>query len=60
MNLVNQFLVYLAPKLLGGARTALGGIGVESMPDAKNLSIESVTTLGTDLLIVANPIPSET
>lgn len=59
MNLVNQYLVYLAPKLLGGERTALRGIGVESMPEAKNLTIESVTPLGTDLLIVANPQASE-
>ena len=59
MNLVNQYLVYLAPKLLGGERTALRGIGVESMPEAKNLTIESVTPLGTDLLIVANPQVSE-
>lgn len=54
-NLVDEFVIYLAPVLLGGTRTALGEIGVASMPQAKHLSITHSQTLGQDLLVVANP-----
>jgi len=54
-GLVNEYVIYLAPMLLGGARTALTDIGVGSMPDAKHLNIKSSQPLGADLLIVAAP-----
>jgi diaminohydroxyphosphoribosylaminopyrimidine deaminase/5-amino-6-(5-phosphoribosylamino)uracil reductase len=54
-NLVDEFVVYLAPMLLGGTRNALGEIGVASMPQAKHLAIRSTQTLGNDLLVVAHP-----
>jgi len=57
-NLVNEFVIYQAPMLLGGTRTALGDIGVASMPQAKHLSVASVSQLGSDLLIIANPATS--
>ena len=57
-NLVNEYVIYQAPMLLGGTRTALGDIGVASMPQAKHLSVASVSQLGSDLLIIANPATS--
>jgi diaminohydroxyphosphoribosylaminopyrimidine deaminase/5-amino-6-(5-phosphoribosylamino)uracil reductase len=54
-GLVNEYVIYLAPMLLGGARTALTDIGVGSMPDAKHLRIKSSQPLGEDLLIIAAP-----
>lgn len=52
-GLVNEYLVYLAPKVLGGSRVALQDIGVGSMPEAVELKFESVTQLGEDILIRA-------
>ena len=52
-GLVNEYLVYLAPKVLGGSRVALQDIGVGSMPEAVELKFESVTELGEDILIRA-------
>ena len=56
-NLVDQFIIYLAPMLLGGSRTALGDIAVPSMPQAKHLSFDYTLALGDDILIVARPKP---
>jgi diaminohydroxyphosphoribosylaminopyrimidine deaminase / 5-amino-6-(5-phosphoribosylamino)uracil reductase len=57
-NLVDQFIIYLAPMLLGGNRNALGDIAVASMPQAKHLSIDYTMPLGDDILIVARPMPT--
>ncbi len=57
-NLVDQFIIYLAPMLLGGNRNALGDIAVTSMPQAKHLSIDYTMPLGDDILIVARPMPA--
>ena len=54
-GLVDEYLLYLAPVLLGGPRTALGDIGVASIGDARRLEIASVQNLGDDLLVVAHP-----
>ena len=55
-GLVDEYLVYLAPVLLGGERLALTDIGVGSIRDARRLSINRVERLGDDLMIVARPI----
>ena len=52
---VNEYVIYLAPMLLGGERTALTQIGVGSMPAAKHLHIADTQKLGDDILIVATP-----
>jgi diaminohydroxyphosphoribosylaminopyrimidine deaminase/5-amino-6-(5-phosphoribosylamino)uracil reductase len=52
-GLVNEYLVYLAPKVLGGSRVALHDVGVGSMPEAVELRFESITRLGEDILIRA-------
>ena len=55
-GLVDEYLVYLAPVLLGGGRLALSDIGVGSIGEARRLSIDSVERLGDDLLVVARPV----
>lgn len=54
-GLVDEYLIYLAPTLLGGARTALLDIGVESIADQRPLTIDRVDRLGADLLLIAHP-----
>jgi len=54
-GLVDEYLVYLAPSLLGGDRLAIGDIGVGTIGEARRLRITSVEHLGDDLLITATP-----
>ncbi|TQJ32789.1 bifunctional diaminohydroxyphosphoribosylaminopyrimidine deaminase/5-amino-6-(5-phosphoribosylamino)uracil reductase RibD [Microbacterium sp. SLBN-146] len=49
----DEVLAYIAPVLLGGARLALGDLGVDTIAQARRLSVASVERLGDDLLIVA-------
>jgi len=55
-GLVDEYLIYLAPTLLGGPRTALGDIGVATIGDQRRLRITAVEELGDDLLLVARPV----
>ena len=54
-GLVDEYLVYLGPMLLGGAQLAIGDIGVSSIGDAKRLRITAIEQLGEDILVVARP-----
>jgi diaminohydroxyphosphoribosylaminopyrimidine deaminase/5-amino-6-(5-phosphoribosylamino)uracil reductase len=54
-GLVDEYLVYLAPTLLGGGRLALGEIGVSGIDEQRRLTIEHYGRLGDDLLVVARP-----
>jgi diaminohydroxyphosphoribosylaminopyrimidine deaminase / 5-amino-6-(5-phosphoribosylamino)uracil reductase len=54
-GLVDEYLIYLAPALLGGGRNALEEIGVGTIDEQRRLSIVSVETLGGDLAIIARP-----
>lgn len=54
-GLADELLVYVAPVLLGGDRLALHDIGVTTIGEARRLAVASVTPLGDDLLIVAQP-----
>jgi diaminohydroxyphosphoribosylaminopyrimidine deaminase/5-amino-6-(5-phosphoribosylamino)uracil reductase len=56
-GLVDEYLVYLAPVLLGGGRLALTDIGVGTIGEVRRLSIDSIEPLGDDLLVVARPAP---
>ena len=58
-GLADEVLVYLAPLLLGGPRTALDDLGVNTMAEAHRLSIRSIETLGDDLLITCRPLPRD-
>jgi diaminohydroxyphosphoribosylaminopyrimidine deaminase/5-amino-6-(5-phosphoribosylamino)uracil reductase len=52
-GLVDEYLVYLAPTLLGGPRTALDDLGVRSIEEQRRLHVVSTTPLGDDILVVA-------
>jgi len=52
-GLVDEYLVYLAPTLLGGPMTAIGDIGVATIGEQRRLSITQIEQLGDDLLIIA-------
>ena len=54
-GLADELLIYLAPKLLGGPKVALGELGVSTIAEAKSLSITELRPLGNDVLIVALP-----
>ena len=54
-GLVDDVLVYLAPLLLGGPKTAIDDLGVTTMSEALALRIHHIESLGDDLLIVARP-----
>ena len=54
-GLADELVVYLAPKLLGGPRMAVGDLGIDSIGDAIPLTFMSIETLGDDLMIVARP-----
>jgi diaminohydroxyphosphoribosylaminopyrimidine deaminase/5-amino-6-(5-phosphoribosylamino)uracil reductase len=52
-GLVDEYLVYLAPTLLGGPKTAIGDIGVAAIGEQRRLSITQIERLGDDILVVA-------
>jgi len=54
-GLVDDVLVYLAPLLLGGPKTAIDDLGVTTMNEALALRIHHIESLGDDVLIVARP-----
>ena len=55
-GVVDRFVLYLAPKLIGGAAapSVLGGVGVAAIGDATPVSIRSVERLGDDVKVVAD------
>lgn len=54
-GLADEYVVYLAPLLLGGDRLAIGDIGVATLGEARQLDIVSVDRLGDDIKIIARP-----
>ncbi|WP_210418467.1 bifunctional diaminohydroxyphosphoribosylaminopyrimidine deaminase/5-amino-6-(5-phosphoribosylamino)uracil reductase RibD [Agromyces intestinalis] len=55
-GLADELLVYLAPALLGGPRTAIGDLGIATITQAQRYDFTDVTRLGDDLLVVARPV----
>ena len=53
-GLADEFLVYMAPMLLGGDKTALKDLGIGSISEAIDLEIKELGTLGKDVFIRAN------
>jgi diaminohydroxyphosphoribosylaminopyrimidine deaminase/5-amino-6-(5-phosphoribosylamino)uracil reductase len=55
-GIVDRLVLYLAPKLIGGAASPgiLGGDGVHAIAGALPLTISDVTTIGNDLKVVAD------
>jgi diaminohydroxyphosphoribosylaminopyrimidine deaminase/5-amino-6-(5-phosphoribosylamino)uracil reductase len=56
LDLVDEFVVYLAPKLIGGDKLAIGSIDVPSIDEAKALEFTDVTRLGADIQVIARPV----
>ncbi|MBB6444982.1 bifunctional diaminohydroxyphosphoribosylaminopyrimidine deaminase/5-amino-6-(5-phosphoribosylamino)uracil reductase RibD [Bacillus benzoevorans] len=56
-GLIHKYLIYVAPKILGGRHslTPFTGADVESMDEAVQLEFDSVAHIGNDLLITAYP-----
>lgn len=54
-GLADEYLVYVAPVLLGGDRLAVRDVGVTTIAEALRLAPARIETLGDDLLIVASP-----
>ena len=54
-GLADEFAIYLAPTLLGGARTATGDLGIPTIGAQQRLTITTIEHLGNDLLITARP-----
>lgn len=57
LGLVDEFLIYQAALLIGGDRTSLRNIGVETMVEAIQLEYKEVRMLGNDVFIRAVPKP---
>lgn len=57
-RLVDRLLVFVAPKISGGAcaPSPVGGAGVARMADALAISIDRVERIGSDILIEAYPV----
>jgi diaminohydroxyphosphoribosylaminopyrimidine deaminase/5-amino-6-(5-phosphoribosylamino)uracil reductase len=55
LDLVDEFVIYLAPKLLGGDKLAIGSIDVPGIEQAKVLKFTEVTKLGSDIQVIARP-----
>ncbi len=54
LGLVDEYLIYAAPMLLGGDRTALRDLGIENIGQARHLQFDEVKPLGNDLMIRAS------
>lgn len=52
-GLVDEYVICMAPMLLGGERTAVGDIGVQTLADARGLSVVSTEIIGSDIVITA-------
>lgn len=62
-GLVDELVVYIAPTLIGGERTALTDLNISHITQQRRLRFVSVDTLGDDLRIIARPLatlPTET
>ena len=57
LGLVDDYVVYLAPTLLGGPRTALDDLGVDHIDRQRRLRVTDAHPLGDDLVVVARDTP---
>jgi diaminohydroxyphosphoribosylaminopyrimidine deaminase/5-amino-6-(5-phosphoribosylamino)uracil reductase len=56
-GLIDKFVFYVAPKVVGGAASPgpFGGAGAASVAEAVSLRIDTVSTIGPDIRLVAYP-----
>jgi diaminohydroxyphosphoribosylaminopyrimidine deaminase/5-amino-6-(5-phosphoribosylamino)uracil reductase len=55
-RLVDEFLIYLAPKLLGHGRGLADFGPLQSLDDALELHVESIASIGSDIRVLARPL----
>ncbi len=55
LNLVDEYINYIAPMLLGGERTSIRSIDVGNMDDAKHLEFKEIRQIGADIYIRSAP-----
>ncbi len=58
-GLVDEFLIYMAPKLMGAGRELAAFGPLERLQDGLALRFVSVTPLGDDLRIIARPVSAD-
>lgn len=58
-GLVDEMIVYMAPKLLGNKARGLVSMPFESMQQAMNVSIKEIRAIGADWRIIATPEKTE-
>ncbi len=54
-GLIDELLIYMAPKLMGNSARPLFGLNITGMADALPVTIDSITAVGADWRIVARP-----
>lgn len=54
-RLVDKFVIFIAPKLLGGTQLAWQDIDIDNIKDALNLTNMEIMPSGTDLMLTAYP-----
>jgi len=54
LDLVDEYIIYQAPMLLGGSRLAIGDVGVSNIADAKHIEFAETFMLGNDVFIRAH------
>lgn len=52
-GLADEYLIYLAPTLIGGPRVAVTDLGITTIADQKHLTVTSLDRLGDDIVITA-------
>ena len=56
-QLVDELILYLAPKLMGSdGRGLMGALGLSSMADVIDVTIKDVRMVGPDIRVVAHPV----
>ncbi|CAH0526692.1 bifunctional diaminohydroxyphosphoribosylaminopyrimidine deaminase/5-amino-6-(5-phosphoribosylamino)uracil reductase RibD [Vibrio hippocampi] len=56
-QLVDELIIYLAPKLMGAdGRGLIGALGLTSMQDVIDLEIDDIRLVGQDIRIIARPV----
>ncbi|MHB1253311.1 MAG: RibD family protein, partial [Candidatus Humimicrobiaceae bacterium] len=57
-NLIDKFMIFLAPKIIGGESmyNMFSGLNIVNMSDALNLKFNKIRKVGPDLLVEAYPL----
>jgi diaminohydroxyphosphoribosylaminopyrimidine deaminase / 5-amino-6-(5-phosphoribosylamino)uracil reductase len=55
-GLIDKIYYFIAPKILGGTRSVLNELNIESMDKVVKLEFDKIERVGEDLLIIAYPV----